>query len=552
MKKIIFTIICLFLFMPYVFAFNIKDIKMDIFIDNDGKAYVKETWIANVTDGTEGYKQIYNLGQSSISNFNVKMNNKNFTYLNNWDINASFESKKYKCGINTVSKGVELCFGISEYGTNTYELSYEISNFVIGATDGDIIYWELIPKELGDKPENFYVKVYSDFKYSDTDEVWGYGYLNGYAYIYDGYIEMTSDNALKDNEYVVLLARFPKGTFNTSVNYNNDSQYYVDMASEGSFSSQTSFWDKLMNIIFFIFSFGIVFVPFIIAIIFTNNNRGGKIKVHFNKEDKKLGKEVLPFHSIPCSNNIYKAYFVAANYNLYKKQTDFLGAVLLKWLKDGVVETIKSADKKEDVSIKFNGIDDYKCLDIEKKLYNYMEQASVDGILEKNEFKNWCSSNYNTILNWFSDAIDAEVLELVKEGYIDKLEYKPNKFRYVAEPKVKEEAIKLKGLKLFFREFTLIDEKEAIEVKVWKDYLIFAQILGMASTVAKQFKKLYPDVIPDDYMNDFIFIYAISNDGLKSASAAKSRAENYSSGGGGSSFGGGGGGSFGGGGGGFR
>ena len=45
---------------------------------------------------------------------------------------------------------------------------------------------------------------------------------------------------------------------------------------------------------------------------------------------------------------------------------------MLKWLKDGVVETIKSADKKEDVSIKFKGIDDYKCLDIEKKLYNYM------------------------------------------------------------------------------------------------------------------------------------------------------------------------------------
>ena len=182
-----------------------------------------------------------------------------------------------------------------------------------------------------------------------------------------------------------------------------------------------------------------------------------------------------------------------------------------------------------------------------------MEKASVDGILEKNEFKNWCSSNYNTILNWFSDAIDAEVLELVKEGYIDKIEYKPNKYRYVAKSRVKEDAIKLKGLKLFFKEFTLIDEKEAIEVKVWKDYLIFAQILGMASTVAKQFKKLYPDVIPDDYMNDFIFIYAISNDGLKSASVAKTRAENYSSGGGGTSFGGGGGGSFGGGGGGgFR
>ena len=51
-----------------------------------------------------------------------------------------------------------------------------------------------------------------------------------------------------------------------------------------------------------------------------------------------------------------------------------------------------------------------------------------------------------------------------------------------------------------------------------------------------------------------IFIHTVTNSGIRSASAAKSRAESYSSGGGGFSSGGGGGGSFGsgGGGGGFR
>lgn len=550
MKKIIFTIFGLLLFIPNVFANDIKDIQMDIYVNENGNALVNEKWISFVNEGTEGYKQLYNLGESVVSNFNVKMNGKQFEYLDYWNINASFDSKKYKCGINRVNDGVELCFGISEYGTNTYEMTYNISNFVITTNDKDVIYWTLIPKNLSDKPEHFYIKIHSDFDYRDEDEVWGYGYSNGYAYVYDGYIEMTSDNSLKNDEYVVLLAKFPKGTFKTSIIIDEDSTYYEKIAKEGSYRNLTSFLDVLMSIIGFVFSLLAIFIPLIFLANYSNT---GKIKVHFKKEDKKLKKDILPFNNIPCNKDIYKAYFIAGNYNLYKNKNDFLGAILLKWLKDGVVETIKSDDKKESVSIKFNGIENYNCLAIEKELYNYMEVASKDGILEKNEFKAWCNSNYNKILNWFSDVFDTEVEELVKEKYIDKIEYKPHKYKYVANSIIKEDAEKLKGLKIFFKEFTYIKEKEAIEVKAWKDYLIFAQMLGMASKVADQFKKMYPDVITDEYMNDFIFIYSISNDGIKSASAAKSRAENYNSGGGGISFGGGGSGSFGGGGGGgFR
>ena len=58
-----------------------------------------------------------------------------------------------------------------------------------------------------------------------------------------------------------------------------------------------------------------------------------------------------------------------------------------------------------------------------------------------------------------------------------------------------EDGKRLVGLKKFFKEFTKMDEKTAIEVKAWKEYLIFAQLLGMADEVSKQFKKLYPDLI---------------------------------------------------------
>ena len=68
--------------------------------------------------------------------------------------------------------------------------------------------------------------------------------------------------------------------------------------------------------------------------------------------------------------------------------------------------------------------------------------------------------------------------------------------------------------------------------------------------VAKQFKKLYPEIIENNQYgysyNDFIFINTFSYGSINSAETSKSRAESYSSGGGGFSSGGGGGGSFGG------
>ena len=42
-----------------------------------------------------------------------------YTSVDEWNIDASFAEKSRKCGINKTDEGVELCFGISEYGQNT-------------------------------------------------------------------------------------------------------------------------------------------------------------------------------------------------------------------------------------------------------------------------------------------------------------------------------------------------------------------------------------------------------------------------------------------------
>ena len=119
---------------------------MDIYIDEYGDAHVTEVWDYKVDSGTENYHSYKNIGNSKFTDFTVKDETKTYTTLSSWDVDASFKEKSYKCGINKISKGVELCWGISSYGRHTYTLNYTITNFVSELKDSQMIYWELVPK----------------------------------------------------------------------------------------------------------------------------------------------------------------------------------------------------------------------------------------------------------------------------------------------------------------------------------------------------------------------------------------------------------------------
>lgn len=569
MKKICWIMIaCICFFVGNeVKANSISSITMDIYIDQMGTAHVKETWESYLNEGTEGYKPYYNLGSSVISNFKVYDNGNLYTMLSSWNPSASFGEKAYKNGINYISNGVELCFGISEYGSHTYVLEYDISNFVAGLMDADMVYWTLMPYDFSVEPNNVYIKIYADEKFEDTLDVWGYGNYGGYAYVYDGYIEMNSNGILDSNEYMTVLIKFPKGTFNTDNNkLNYDFNHYLDMAEEGaehytdnggySYSFRTTF--QILFMVAFGFIMIIMSVVFAAQAIIKNMSEGGAgaLKLKFGETGKKIPKDVPLYRDIPCNKDIFRAYWVAVNYGLMKRKTDLLGAILLKWLREGKIRTekIESGILKKEQNIIIFDQDFFSSNTLENDLYQMMFEASKDGKLEQNEFKKWCNTHYNQILKWFDKVADKETEKLVEEGKIDEAEQITFKFFkskvYNVHSSMLEEAKKMKGLKNFLEEFSQIDKREAIEVMMWEEYLMYAQIFGIADKVAKQFKKLYPDVITDYSYDSVIFVHTISYTGMQSATSAKSRAESYSSGGGGFSSGGGGGGSFGGGGGG--
>ena len=570
MKKILkISLIFLFFLLTFgilksVNANSISQISMDIYVDKNGNATINEVWDCTTNNGTEVYHPYYNLGKSKIENLQVSENGRNYQTLSSWDTSRNLEDKAYKCGINKIKNGVELCWGISKYSTHVYNVKYTISNFIAELEDSQMLYWTFIPYDFSDPIGSVYIKIHTDFDIPNSVDVWGYGNYGGTAYVYDGYIEMQSDGRLAQNEYMTMLVKFPSNTFTTANKINHDFNYYYKMAEEGSVKyneKPIGFGQIIVNILNFIMDILPFIIFLIIWILIVVKSR--KIsRLNFGKEGKKMPSDLPYYRDIPCNKNIFRAYYIGYNYNLLKNKTDLLGAIILKWLKDSVIRMEKKDNdgifRKDDVLIYLNETNPDVTIqnEIERKLFTMLYQASNDGVLENKEFEKWCNKSYSKVLKWFDDILNEERDLLVQEGKItvqEKTIFKIFKSKiYTATPELKEEAIQLAGLKKFLREYTLIKEREPLEVTIFEEYLIYAQMMGIAKEVAKEFKEIYPEIIEQSKFvsyDNIIIVNAYATHGISTARSAEARARSYSSGGGGFSSGGGGGGSFGGGGG---
>src|SRR5699024_8883585 len=97
----------------------------------------------------------------------------------------------------------------------------------------------------------------------------------------------------------------------------------------------------------------------------------------------------------------------------------------------------------------------------------------------------------------------------------------------------------------YLRDYSLLNEHEAVNVKIWDEIMIWAAMLGLTKVVQTQFKKIYPDYVNESVYSGSTIYYAYAFS--SSTSSSRTLGNSASSGGGGSSSSGGGGGSFGGG-----
>ena len=310
---------------------------------------------------------------------------------------------------------------------------------------------------------------------------------------------------------------------------------------------EDGFWDYVLYIIFAIIFIGIP--VFIMGWLIFLGIRRLYRRVTGNRYRKEVFDQTkittwnrdVPFEANPC---VLYSLLQSGDYFHQNKNAAFsnvVGAYFLKWIPEGLVTVEKDPKKEDRVNLRFvkPKEEEISFTDkMEATIYKSAREAAGDNVLEADEFKSWSYKHDTEVASWPNEAITSG----------------RNVWTSVS-PEKRRKAVEFKN---FLEDFTLVDERSVPEVGLWKQYMIMAAGLGIADKVAKNFEKLFPEVMEqyarDAHMLDTVTSYQVldslnrsSSSMMKAAvdrqserAAARAAAARRSSGGGGSiSFGGG-------------
>ena len=122
------------------------------------------------------------------------------------------------------------------------------------------------------------------------------------------------------------------------------------------------------------------------------------------------------------------------------------------------------------INTKVNAADRLKGLELE--FFELLEGAAgIDKVLQPRELQQYIRNNDVLLFKNITNLTDEE--------------------KAVAQNT--ETAQQLLGLRKFLLDFSLIEEREIREMTLWKEYLVYATLFGIADKVCENFAEVYPD-----------------------------------------------------------
>lgn len=556
-------VLILFLLPSISLADSFDSLDMDVTIDKNGVGSVEEIWQIDEDerDYTERYKLIENLRGIKIEDFSLTSPSldKDFSEMDPWDSDLSFEEKAYKYGRSDREDETELIWGISQYGKNTYELSYKINPIIIGIEDSDMLFFQFVGDNFDPKPERVNINIKGFEPFDQNVKMWGFG-LVGDIHNTNGNIVLKSTGEV---DYATVMLKFPKGYFNTSYKEDKTFDDYANEAIKGSKweeregeanTDPTPWYVKVILPLILLLGLGSIFL-------------GVRAKkLHFdennitNDEALKKAKTFKDqyFRDIPYDSHIEDTYLLAEKAYPYEvNQGNYMNAFILKWIYDKNIEI--EARKKKDKNAKIRILDRPTNMGkMEEAFFDIIEKSqeySKDGLISNKNIQKYFKKNKEITEDFYEDFLPRSREALKSEAYLKDIRFEKKFARTKREGTELE--VTPKGVNLYenlikFRnyleDYSLIEERDANEVHIWDYFLIYAAIYGISDKVFKNLEKTYPN-----YSNSSVFnYYMITNSRNYSTMTQANIASFTSAGAGGSTSFGGGGGSFGGGGGGGR
>jgi len=486
----------------------INEIEIHVTLNEDGSAQFVERWYGHFQKGTELYKTIFDesiLGQATIDDFTVMENGELYTFVDEWNINDSQEEKAYKNGMLETNEGLELVWGIGEYGAHEYIIEYRVNDLVTQLKDAQVIYWEFSPIDFDMPRLDVRVEIESFEEINhDNAQIWGFGY-NGTANFNQGKVIAQSNSPLRSDDYLILLVHFENGKFAANDNHNMtlrqlQDELMVDSDYDTSLlDSRSGFFDTFLGSVVKVILQVVGFLILIFAFLFiVNKIRPGE---NFVVQQPARFQRRFPeeyYRDYPYHGDYLHAYFIVYRMGVANFNT-LLTSLLLKWLyedKIQMVETSTGMMRRPRQAIHFFS-DHHAPESLEGQLYQMIkERTNNDGVITDRQIGNWAKLNAIKLRTWERKVLRESAEMLARNGYTQRFEKKSLFAPTVYYNFTKEGKAVIANVYRYvnyLHDFSLLHEHEAINVKLWDEMMIWASYLNLTTVVEKQFKQIYPN-----------------------------------------------------------
>lgn len=462
---------------------RVPEMEIDVALRRDGSAAVTQVWTADTDEGTEFYLACRDSGYLNITDFSVSDRSGPYAFLEEWDVDASFEEKAGKCGVLETEDGVELCWGISQYGSRQYTITYVLHGLVGAYSDADGFNHRFVDA-MGTFPTDVSLTIRREdgVPLTETDcGIWAFGFDGGIRFD-EGAVRAQSETALEGEQHMTVMVSLEKGLL------------YPEHQEEGSFEALknraflgSDYEEKEGGAADFLFGLGALALIGAAAALGVAAAAGmGKAKLN------RRSKQVDYFRDAPNNGNLNVTYRLGLACGLCREDA-LLGSYLLRLISDGALEPEQAGSKPERMDLRLirpprsgSPFDDV--------FYTILEAAAGgDGVLQADELERFCTQNSKPLAGFAESCRQDADRTMIRAGC-----YRGAVCDGVKSltPQGQRQLDEILGLKRFLLDFSLIHERGAGEAVVWQDYLIYAHLLGIADKVAPQIRKLYPEVLP--------------------------------------------------------
>lgn len=462
---------------------NVSDMEIDVALRRDGSAAVTQIWTADADEGSEFYLACRDSGYLSITDFAVSDGEEAYAFLEDWDVDAFLEEKAGRCGIVRRSDGVELCWGIGEYGSHRYIITYVLHDLVGAYDDADGFNYRFVD-EMGTFPTDVSLTVRCQDGTPLTEDncgIWAFGY-DGAIRFEDGVIRAGSENALESGQHMTVMVSMEKGILAPLRQTDGSFEEVKKQAFEGSDygEEEGGFADFLIGLGVLAFIVGLVALGMAIA------SRARKAKL------ERRSKQTEYFRDAPNNGRLNMTYRLGNACELCREDS-LLGAYLLRLISDGAMEPEETAANSSRVNLRLNR-PPVSGNPYDDAFYTILEAAAgTDGVLQAKELEQFCNRNADPLARFVDSCRKEADQAMIREGCLKGAVCKGVKS---LTPEGERQLDEILGLKRFLLDFSLIHERGVKETVIWQDYLIYAHLLGIADRVAPQIRKLYPDDLP--------------------------------------------------------